>query len=194
MNIDDNIPGWSSVDKLNELAKFASKVKDNGLIVEVGSFCGRSAYALGMNKKDNVELLCVDIFTPQWLSSVTPVKEYPGAETCYGDKEQIHAYETFEKNTADVTNMHTAKMLLPYDGHFFKFTKTIDLLFIDATHTYEAVKSDINQWCVHLADDGVVIFDDYFNLFPGCVKAVNEYATDNNKTITILDGSAAIVI
>ena len=35
--INPNIPGWSSIDKLEMLAEFASQVPDDGWIVEVGN-------------------------------------------------------------------------------------------------------------------------------------------------------------
>jgi len=192
MIINEDIPGWSSVTKLNTLAEYASQVKKGGLIVEVGSFCGRSAYALGMNKDDSVRLLCVDMFPQIWMYT-TKVKDYPGTDSCYGDTDQIYSLETFERHTEDVYNLHTAQMTLPYNDKFFTFTEEIDLLFIDASHTYEAVSADIKQWCKYLADDGVVIFDDYFDLFPGCIEAVNEYVNSSNKSLSIIDGTAALV-
>ena len=189
--IDETIPGWSSKTKLEKLAQLAFNVKENGLIVEIGSFNGRSAYALGMNKKDSVTLLCVDIFTPEWVSSVM-VKDYPGTETCYGDTNQIHSYERFCINVSEVNNLQTARMRLPYNDNFFKFIKEIDLLFIDATHTYDAVKADIDQWCQYLKSDGVVVFDDYFDAFPGCIRAVNEYVEKNNLLMEVTEHCAIV--
>lgn len=190
--INENIPGWSDLTKLNELAKLASEVEENGLIVEVGSFCGRSAYAMGMNKRESVELLCVDMFVDSWLN-IKPVEEYPGSETCFGDKSQIYSYQTFMLNMKGVKNLNTARMVLPYSDEYFSFNRKIDLLFIDATHTYDAVNADIKQWCPHLKDDGIVVFDDYFKGFEGCMQAVNEYAEENNLNLEVIAGTAAKV-
>lgn len=41
---------------LENLAKYASMVSEQGIIIELGTFAGRSAYALGMNKKDSVKI------------------------------------------------------------------------------------------------------------------------------------------
>lgn len=191
--IDDTIPGWSDVEKLKGLAELASNVKEGGLIVEVGSFCGRSAYAMGMNKDDSVKLLCVDMFIDEWLTN-RKVEDYPGTETCYGDKSQMYSYDTFIRNTNEVKNLDTIRMVFPYDEEYFSFNKKIDLLFIDATHTYDAVRADIEQWCPHLKDDAVVVFDDYCDQFQGCIDAVNEYAQSVGSEIKIIAGTAAKVV
>lgn len=52
---------------------------------------------------------------------------------------------------------------------------TLDLIFIDAQHTYENVKEDIHDWAPKLKDDGIMgghdLCDEYF---PGVRQAVEE--------------------
>jgi len=50
-----------------------------------------------------------------------------------------------------------------------------DFVFIDADHTYEGVKADIENWKPKVRPGGMVIGHDYNPRdFPGVVKAVNE--------------------
>lgn len=60
----------------------------------------------------------------------------------------------------------------------------IHILFVDADHSYEAVKADIKAWSPHVVRGGLMIFHDYaptehnLNLFPeiaGVRKAVDEW-------------------
>jgi hypothetical protein len=58
--------------------------------------------------------------------------------------------------------------------------KSFDLIYIDADHSYEAVKEDTNVAKAKLADNGFIVFNDYImfdhlNGMPyGVVQAVNE--------------------
>jgi len=50
-----------------------------------------------------------------------------------------------------------------------------DLIFIDAEHTYEALKADIEAWWPHLKDGGIMAFHDYrTSQFPGVTQAIHE--------------------
>ena len=164
LNLD--IPGWSDAAKLTKLANLAREVPKDGWIVEVGSFCGRSAYAMGHNKHASTKLTCFDKFpdAPEQIP-----------DTCFGDKSGTYSYEIFLNNTRGIPNLETVRMYMPLNLEYLSFKKKIDLLFIDCIHTYEAVKSDIDTWSKFVKKDGIIVFDDYFDMFPGCVKAVDEF-------------------
>jgi predicted O-methyltransferase YrrM len=182
MKLNTNIPGWSSEKKLEKLAVLAGEVPYNGWIVEVGSFCGRSAYAMGMNKPNNVKLTCFDMFPDQ-------PQEIP--DTCLGDRSRPYSYQEFLRNTGEVVNLETVRAYMPLNVEYLNFSKKIDLLFIDCVHTYEAVRDDINTWHRFMAKDGIIVFDDYFDMFPGCIKAVDEFIWSvSPKSVTIEECAA----
>lgn len=52
--------------------------------------------------------------------------------------------------------------------------KPVGLLHIDAHHTYIDVMADFAAWQPHLASGATVVFDDYFDRFPGVMQAVDE--------------------
>jgi|JI10StandDraft_1071094.scaffolds.fasta_scaffold608282_1 predicted O-methyltransferase YrrM len=181
--INPNIPGWSSIDKLEMLAEFASQVPDDGWIVEVGSFCGRSAYAMGMNKKDSVTLTCFDLF---------PLHPHL-THSDFGDQTKPYWYDEFVSNTNEVINLEAVRILTPINCKYMSFSKKINLIFIDCVHSYEAVKSDIAFWRRFMADDGVIVFDDYFDMFPGCIQAVDEFIAEYNLASEIGPSCSMIV-
>lgn len=51
---------------------------------------------------------------------------------------------------------------------------TIDMVFIDAVHTYSEVKKDIETWYPKIRDGGCISGHDYSITFFGVVLAVNE--------------------
>lgn len=59
---------------------------------------------------------------------------------------------------------------------FFKNRK-FDFVFIDAEHTYEAVKSDLMAWRSKVKSGGILGGHDYFHAaFPGVKQAADEFA------------------
>lgn len=51
---------------------------------------------------------------------------------------------------------------------------SVDLVFIDASHFYEDVLEDIDAWLPKVSTRGFLTGDDYTELFPGLMRAVDE--------------------
>ena len=54
----------------------------------------------------------------------------------------------------------------------------VRFLFIDADHSYEAVRSDIATWARHVVNGGVMAFHDV-NVSPGVTQAYQELLASN---------------
>lgn len=52
--------------------------------------------------------------------------------------------------------------------------ESLDFIFIDADHSYENCKQDIELWVPKVRLGGMISGHDYQTLFPGVVKAVDE--------------------
>lgn len=52
----------------------------------------------------------------------------------------------------------------------------MDLIFLDASHSYEAVTTDLKAWLPKVARFGILAGHDYSLLWPGVCKAVHEFA------------------
>ena len=55
--------------------------------------------------------------------------------------------------------------------------ESLDLVFIDADHSYEAVSNDLPFWWKKVRKGGWLLGDDYNSCHPGTQRAVNEWAT-----------------
>jgi cephalosporin hydroxylase len=53
------------------------------------------------------------------------------------------------------------------------------ILCIDAEHTYEAVRLELDQYADLLAPGGLLVFDDYSTSFTGVARAVREHLDDH---------------
>lgn len=64
--------------------------------------------------------------------------------------------------------------------------ESLDAVFIDADHSYDAVKKDLNFWWKKVRKGGWVLGDDYNSCHPGTTKAVDEFANVNNLNLEFL--------
>lgn len=66
----------------------------------------------------------------------------------------------------------------------------LDMIFIDADHTYESVKADLNLWWDKVKDNGIISGHDYDHpCHPGVTVAVNEFFENKNLKVTKEDGT-----
>ena len=63
-------------------------------------------------------------------------------------------------------------------SHFLP--NSVDCIFIDGDHRYEAVRQDIQIWEPIVKPGGVFFFDDYSWNFKGVIKAVDEFVDNNH--------------
>jgi glycosyltransferase involved in cell wall biosynthesis len=128
---DQGIEGWMTLPELLWLYETAKKMER---IAELGSWKGRSTLALLSGCKDGT-VTAIDHFR----GSVGEEAQAEGKAS--GDS----VYKAFLKNTAGFANLlitrdSTVEAAAHYsDGYF-------DMVFIDAEHTYEGVKRDIQAW------------------------------------------------
>jgi hypothetical protein len=64
--------------------------------------------------------------------------------------------------------------------------QSIDVVFIDGDHSYEAVTADLEFWWKKVKKGGQLLGDDYSSCHPGTAKAVDEFAIKNNLKIDFL--------
>jgi hypothetical protein len=149
------IAGWMSFKEQTFLFDMAKKMKT---VVELGSWKGKSTHALCSSKCPSVTAI------DTWKGSAFEPEAH--AEAASGT-----VFETFKKNLAGFDNLHIIESDINEAVNKFE-DKSIDMIFLDAGHTYEEVKNDIEKWkgkvkylfCGH----------DYCSGWPGVKQAVDE--------------------
>ena len=154
------VDGWLMESEASYLAEVAS----NSLVaIEVGSWLGRSTCAIAANIQGYVWAI------DTWKGSAEHVP-------MLADKPSDWLYERF---LANVRGLPIVPLMLPSVDAAVLFRRTgtkADLIFIDANHTYESVKADIEAWMPLLVDGGILCGHDFDPVYwPGIVQAVNEY-------------------
>lgn len=170
--------GYMADTELQWLAEAAYKAN---IIIEVGSWHGKSSRAIADNMKLGSILYCVD----HWLgSAVERDNNHASAAMNDGD----HAFMEFCDNLGDhimngrviPVRMHASNALQFFKKQGIK----ANMIFVDAGHTYEEVKEDL-KWEEALADDGVFCGHDYKHpsgVWEGVGRAVDEKFGVNNVT------------
>lgn len=147
----DELPGWLTAEEGETLYRLARACTGRGVIVEIGSWRGKSTTCLGLGSKagNRVPVFAVD----------------PHSEHTFGD---------FSRNMeeAGLTDLVT-----PVPGRSQElaegFDQPIELLFIDGAHQYELVNEDFDRWVPKVVEGGVVAMHDT-TWFPGPKRVADE--------------------
>lgn len=133
-----------------ELPNFLKKLNLNNKGVELGSFKGEFGKTIlsGWEGK----LFMVDVWRP--MSD----EEY---DDISNQKNHIDAYSIAMSN---IRGFETRGFMLRMDGNEASklfADESLDFVYIDANHTYEAVKEDLNNWYRKVKSGGLIMGHDY---------------------------------
>jgi len=144
--IDKHIKGHLYFSEIKILYKIIKKLPDYSVIVEIGSYLGRSTCVIAEAiKKKNIKFYTIDTFENQDMSEGLrdTYREFCNNILPYKDK--IVVKRGFSYNV--VKEFQNVK---------------IDLLWIDGDHKYKACKKDIVDWLPLVSKYRRIIFHDYY--------------------------------
>lgn len=151
-----------------------SMISDNSVMVEVGSWVGRSScYVASLIRKSgkNIDFYCVDT----WEGSEEHVDIIKSM-----NEEGKTLFDEFKNN---VRECGLEDYITPIRMESVEAAKTfednsIDFVHIDAAHDYENVMNDIKAWYPKVKPGGLITGDDYG--WDGVYRAVNEFFGTEN--------------
>jgi MMP 1-O-methyltransferase len=133
-----DIPGWLTDEEGEALYELARACRGEGVIVEIGSWKGKSTVCLGLGSQagNSVPLYAID----------------PHADYRFGD---------FKDN---VERAGIAELVRPIASlsqpAADDFDEPIELLFVDGSHEYDLVLEDFEKWVPKVVDGGWIAFHD----------------------------------
>lgn len=163
----DGLEGLIHHDTAMILAGLAGDVQPPAVIVEVGSFKGRSACYLAEGAKvgGGAEVYCVDpwdlpgnIHGKHGFTDPAVRATFDRQTRAMGHANRIHALQAFSTVAAESWPRN-----IP-----------IGLLFLDGSHEYADVRADFEAWSPYVPAGGVVVFDDYESRNKGVTRFVDE--------------------
>jgi predicted O-methyltransferase YrrM len=165
-----DVPGWLTDEEGEALYELARACTGRGVIVEIGSFKGKSTICLGLGSRAGASLP---------LHAIDPHQE------------------RFPEFEANVERAGIAELVRPIpslsqaaaDG----FEEPVELLFVDGAHEYDLVLEDFEKWVPKVVDGGWVAFHDT-TWTPGPRKVVGHaiYRSRRFKDARFVVGSMTV--
>jgi predicted O-methyltransferase YrrM len=166
-----DVPGWLTDEEGEALYDLARRCTGRGVIVEIGSWKGKSTICLGLGSHagNNVPIYAVD----------------PHADYRFGD---------FKQNVerAGVAELVTpiASLSQPAADDFHE---PIEFLFVDGSHEEALVREDFDKWVPKVVDGGWVAFHDTtWTEGPRRVVGERIYRSRQFKDVRFVVGSTTI--
>lgn len=143
----------------------------NGRFLEVGCYVGQSISYLAVeifNSKKNIEIYCIDNF--DWKVDERPMQE------------------VFLENTKPIESLIKPMKLDSISASKRFRNNSLEMVFLDAGETYDAVYEDIKAWWPKIKINGILAGHDYWTDPPteeltGVKYAVEEFGRRNNLTL-----------
>jgi predicted O-methyltransferase YrrM len=166
-----DVPGWLTDEEGEALYELARACTGKGVIVEIGSWKGKSTVCLGLGSQAgaSVPVYAID----------------PHADYRFGDfKTNVERAGIAELVRPIPSLSHAAS-----DG----FGEPIELLFVDGSHEYDLVLEDFERWVPKVVDGGWVAFHDT-TWTPGPRKVVGQsiYRSRRFKDVQFVVGSLTV--
>jgi len=165
------VPGWLTDEEGEALYELAKRCEGRGVIVEIGSWKGKSTICLGLGSRagNNVRIFAVD----------------PHADYRFGD---------FKANVerAGIADLVTpiASLSQPAAADFHE---RIELLFVDGSHEEALVEEDFDKWVPKVVDRGWVAFHDTtWTAGPRRVVGRRVYRSRTFKDVRFVVGSTTL--
>ena len=175
--------GEDWMDYQNLYSEMVNHFTDNSHFVEIGSWKGRSTSYMAVeifNSRKNIKFDCVDT----WCGSV----EHLDPNSFYFHQELITdkdwLYYQFLQNTRPVCDIITPIRMTSLDAVSLYENRSLDFIFIDASHEYEDVKKDIIGWYPKLKLGGIIAGHDYTS-YDGVKQAVDEILINKNLIVRL---------
>jgi glycosyltransferase involved in cell wall biosynthesis len=162
------IDGWLEEDEADLLISITQKILSElpkpHMIVEIGSYCGRSTAVIGK--------VAQAVSPDAQIYAIDPHQGVVGALD-QGIKQGIPTIEKFNQTIirAGLTGTVNVIQKLSYE---VKWDKPVNLLLIDGLHDYFNVARDFFHFEPWISDGGLVAFHDYANYYPGVKAFVDE--------------------
>lgn len=170
---DKNYGNTSFLGLIQVITTLTDLVDTESKMIEIGSYMGESTLMFASSGLFN-QIYAIDPFViDEEFSNDTlrKDKKYTGYDSF---DISIFVEKEFKTNTRYFDNITLVKEYSFNCADSF-VNNTVDFIYLDGEHTYEALKQDLELFLPKLKVGGVISGHDYYpERWPGAVKAVNE--------------------
>lgn len=179
----NSIEGWLTLNEANFL--YITAKNTGGIIVEIGSYQGKSTVCIGKGLQDGKG------------GKVYAIDPHLGSTEHKIDGKDIWTFDKFKENIRSNNVENSVEPIVKTSEDAVKgWDKPIDFLFIDGAHDYENVKKDFELWSPYLKSDGIIAFHDanayaYLQGADGPLPVVKDFILKNPdyKNISLISST-----
>lgn len=161
-----DLEGWFNMEE--QYLELLDATPEGGTFVELGCYKGKSTSFIGVEihkQKRDINFFAVDSFEGATNSTdENEVKAYIGIS---------EIEEAYTNNVEPIGNKISTIISLSHEASQYFEDGSVNCLFIDAGHSYEAVKKDIDCWLPKMKPNGIIVGHDY-TAWEGVNQAVTE--------------------
>ena len=144
------------------LYRAARQAGSLGALLEIGSYCGKSAVYLGAGAKETGTVL-FSVDHHRGSEEQQPGEEYFDERVVDPNSGKIDTLLLFRR-TIEAAGLEDT--IIPIVGRSEivaqRWTTPVALVFIDGGHSEEAVRSDFEGWAPHVVRGGLLVFHDIY--------------------------------
>jgi predicted O-methyltransferase YrrM len=175
------VEGWLYDDEVDLLYRLASEVRF-GVIVEIGSYRGKSTVALALGSRDHHRVPVYAIDPHETFSGVMGFEFRPADRTAF-------LRNILRCEVSDIVRLVNLQAHVAAAG----WELPLGLLWIDGDHRYESVKRDLDCWKVHLEPGVLTALHDSTDPALGPQQAIREAVEAGDFEFVELVGSTTVL-
>ncbi|MCP3872933.1 MAG: class I SAM-dependent methyltransferase [Desulfobacteraceae bacterium] len=157
-----SIKGFMDEDEAIRLYNIALEASKNGPILEIGSYCGKSAYIIGSACKQNESVL-FSIDHHKGSEEQQPDEEYFDPDLYDPKLSRINTFPFFQETIYKTFLENTVVPVVASSTIAGKMWNTpVSMVFIDGGHSFEAAYNDYLTWAFHIKPEGILVIHDIF--------------------------------
>lgn len=174
-----DVPGYLTDGDMSAIAEISQLLPAQGLVVEVGSFLGKSSVEWAKNLPGHT-IICIDSFNApiDILQQLLIAGDFVPPEDVHDNLSMFRHY------TKDYPNIRPVQVFF---NDRFDFPAQADLVFEDSTHTLKYLNQALPFWWSHVKAGGILAGHDYSR---EVAAAVDIFAALNNLSVNTFEHSS----
>jgi predicted O-methyltransferase YrrM len=175
-----------------ELAVICTAVRnltDPKLIIEIGTFDGRTTLNLAVNSPPKTKIVTLDLPPNEETKfELAPFEEYFVNKPVSGER-FVDCPTEMKPYAKKISQVYGDSAAFDWSDYFGK----ADLVFIDGSHAYDYVVCDTKTALKLIKPTGIIIWHDYGE-WDGVTKALNQFFTNGMRDIVIIKSSTLVTL
>ncbi len=157
------IKGFMDEDEAKRLHCLSLQAAEAGPVLEIGSYCGKSAYIIGSACKEKNSIL-YSIDHHKGSEEQQPGEDYFDPDLFDPASDAINTFPFFRKTLEEAGLEEVVIPIVAASRTVGKMWQTqLSMVFIDGGHSFEAAYSDYRTWGGHIQSKGFLVIHDIFD-------------------------------